>query len=47
VLSSAPDVVAVPVGAFADSDFPPPKFSVWERRKHRWVTLSSEIERHS
>jgi len=47
VLSSAPDLVAVPAGTFADPDFPPPNFSVWERRKHRWVAFPSEIERHS
>ena len=28
-----------PVGAFADPTFPPPTFSVYEARKHGWVTL--------
>jgi hypothetical protein len=37
VLDSAPDVVAVPVGAFADPTFPEPTVSVWESRKHAWV----------
>ncbi|HEY2260746.1 MAG TPA: GFA family protein [Solirubrobacteraceae bacterium] len=46
VLGSAPDAIAVPVGAFADSDFPPPQFSVWESRKHGWVTLPAEIAHH-
>ena len=40
-----PDLVAVPVGAFADPDFPPPQFSVWERRKHAWVAvLGADVE---
>ncbi len=38
-LGSAPEVVAVPVGAFADPAFQPPAISVWESRKHPWVTL--------
>jgi hypothetical protein len=46
VLSSAPDVVAVPVGAFADPSFPAPQFSVWESSKHPWVTLAPGIEHH-
>jgi hypothetical protein len=45
VLGSAPDVVAVPVGAFADPGFPEPGRSVWESRKHAWVTLPSGTER--
>jgi hypothetical protein len=45
-LGSAPDVVAVPVGAFADPAFPAPRFSVWESRKHAWVTLPPGAERH-
>ena len=44
VLSTAPDVVAVPIGAFADPEFPPPGFSVWESRKHRWLTLPHGLE---
>ena len=32
-----PEVIAVPVGAFADPDFPQPNFSVYESRKHGWV----------
>ena len=47
VLDSAPDVVAVPVGAFADPDFPPPAFSVWESRKHAWVSLPDGVEHES
>lgn len=47
VLDSGPDVFAIPVGAFADPAFPPPNFSVWESRKHAWVTLPPGIEHDS
>jgi hypothetical protein len=36
---NAPDIVAVPVGAFADPSFPAPTVSVWEKRRHGWVGL--------
>ena len=41
----APHLVAVPVGAFADPSFPPPRVSVHEARKHPWVAMHDEIER--
>jgi hypothetical protein len=44
---SEPDLVAVPVGAFADPSFPAPWVSVWESRQHRWVELLGEIEHES
>ena len=31
--------VAIPVGAFADRDFPPPQVSVYEERRHPWVSV--------
>jgi hypothetical protein len=40
-----PQLIAVPVGAFADSTFPAPRVSVYENRKHEWVTMPSGIER--
>jgi hypothetical protein len=39
-----PELIAVPVGAFADPDFPAPKVSVWETRRHRWLGLPDGIE---
>jgi len=33
----APDLVAVAVGAFADSNFPAPSQSVYTKRRHAWV----------
>jgi len=38
------DLVAVPVGAFADPAFPSPGVSVYERRKHSWLQVPVEIE---
>ena len=40
------DVVAVPVGAFADPSFPPPTISFYESRRHRWVSLPDGMERY-
>jgi hypothetical protein len=45
-LAVAPDVVAVPVGAFGDPDFPAPRFSVYEARRHPWVGVPEGAERH-
>ena len=45
-LDHVPEVIAVPVGAFADPAFPPPRHSVWEARRHRWLRLPDDIERH-
>jgi hypothetical protein len=39
-----PDVVAVPVGAFADPSFPPPTTSIYDSRRHPWVALPAELE---
>ena len=36
--------VAIPVGAFAEPNFPGPTFSVYEDRKHGWVSLPDGIE---
>jgi hypothetical protein len=38
-LPDDPDLIAVPVGAFADPMFPPPKVSVYESRRHPWVSV--------
>jgi len=43
-LSDTPDMIAIPVGAFADPEFPPPVFSVYEARQHTWVGLPDNIE---
>jgi hypothetical protein len=46
VIEGWPGVIAVPIGAFADPEFPAPKFSVYEHRKHAWVAVLGEaVER--
>jgi hypothetical protein len=45
-LDAMPDLIAVPVGAFADPSFPPPKFSVYEARKHPWTVILGEGVEH-
>lgn len=34
---------AIPVGAFADKDFPTPEYTVYVDRKHDWVTISDDV----
>ena len=43
-LAGIEDVIAIPVGAFADPGFPAPAFSVYEERKHGWVRVPENIE---
>jgi hypothetical protein len=43
-LDSAPGFIAVPVGAFADPGFPPPRRSIYESRMHSWVVMPDTIE---
>ena len=38
--------IAIPVGAFADAHFPPPTISVYEERRHSWVSLPDDVEEH-
>jgi hypothetical protein len=42
--SSQPDLIAVAVGAFADPHFPVPRISVYERRRHSWVSVPADAE---
>lgn len=41
-----PDLLAIAVGLFSDLDFPPPAFSVWEQRRHRWVEITGPNVAH-
>src|SRR4051812_4031528 len=43
-MAAAPERIAVPVGAFADPEFPPPRVTLWESRKHDWVALPDGVE---
>lgn len=38
------ELIAIPVGTFADPDFPPPQYSVYEHRMHRWVSMPRDME---
>ena len=44
VMEGREDSIAIPVGAFADSSFPAPTFSVYEDRMHHWVTMPKDME---
>ncbi|PKP83183.1 MAG: aldehyde-activating protein [Alphaproteobacteria bacterium HGW-Alphaproteobacteria-18] len=37
-----PGVTAIPYGAFAGTDMPAPKFSVYDDRRHGWVEIFGE-----
>jgi hypothetical protein len=43
--ASQTDLIAVPIGAFADPSFPPPTVSVYESRRHPWVSVPDGAER--
>ncbi len=43
-LQQFPDVIAIPVGAFADPAFPAPRFSVHESCMHAWVATPADVE---
>jgi hypothetical protein len=45
-LSTVANVVAVPIGAFAEPDFPPPTVSVYESRRHSWLEMTGTMEHH-
>ncbi|MDB5418412.1 MAG: Glutathione-dependent formaldehyde-activating, family protein [Phenylobacterium sp.] len=40
------ELVAIPMGAFADPAFPAPRFSVYETRKHDWTVVLGEAVEH-
>lgn len=40
-----PGTLAIPVGTFADPDFPAPRVSVYEERKPDWVEIKGNIDR--
>jgi len=43
-LERHPEIVGIPVGAFADPKFPTPVRSVYEERMHAWVNVPTNIE---
>jgi hypothetical protein len=46
VIEALPGLTAVPIGAFADPDFPAPKFSVYEERMHKWTAIFGDDVEH-
>lgn len=46
-LRDVPGFVSVPIGAFADPQFPPPRVSIYEERRHAWVSVPEDAERHA
>jgi hypothetical protein len=46
VIDAWPDLVAVPLGLFAESDFPPPAYSIYERRKRPWALIEDPGVEH-
>ena len=40
---NAPEIVVVPVGAFADPGFPAPTRAIYDERRHPWVTMPDTI----
>ena len=40
------ELIAVPIGAFADPSFPPPTISVYETRRHPWVAVPDGAEHY-
>ncbi|CAM3235080.1 CENP-V/GFA domain-containing protein [Sphingomonas antarctica] len=47
VIELMPGVTAVPMGAFADPNFPAPSYSVYENRKHPWVEITGDVDHWS
>ena len=46
-VDTQPDIIAVPIGAFAaPTAFPVLAYSVYETRKHPWVTITGEGIEH-
>ncbi len=43
-IDAMPGVVAVAIGAFADPEFPAPRVSVYESRRHAWALPNLEME---
>ena len=41
-IDAQPDLIAVPVGNFADRDFPEPTYAVYEARRHPWVNITTK-----
>lgn len=45
-IEALPGLIAIAIGAFADPNFPPPQYSVYEERKHAWVAVVGDGIEH-
>ncbi|ARR09478.1 hypothetical protein Vc3S01_A1505 [Vibrio campbellii] len=43
-LSDAPDYAIIPMGLFNNKEFPEPTVSIYEQRKHGWVSFDCTME---
>ncbi|MXP24888.1 aldehyde-activating protein [Altererythrobacter indicus] len=43
-LKRKPDLLGIPVGAFADPTFPAPLRAVWAQDQHSWITLPTGLK---
>ncbi len=41
--NEAPGFIAVATGTFADPNFPPPRISVYEERRHPWALAAGQL----
>ena len=46
VIEALPGLTAIPLGTFADPDFPAPQFSVYENRMHKWIAIAGDDVEH-
>ncbi|MGR5237519.1 GFA family protein [Vibrio alfacsensis] len=44
LFSAAPDHAIIPIGLFGNKEFPAPSVSIYEQRKHGWVSFECTIE---
>jgi hypothetical protein len=42
-IDAMPGLIAVPVGAFADPTFPPPRLSFYSARRHPWALMPNLV----
>ena len=45
-LDESPELIKIPIGAFADPGFPKPTVAVYDVRRHPWVHLPEDIEQY-
>lgn len=43
-LDAVPGFISIPLGTFADPDFPAPRISTYETHRHAWLRLADDIE---